>query len=308
MHFFNRAALVTAVLVFCLSAAGCSDNDKDKNNSTNSKPAADKSSSQAAGQDSRTDSSAEDSSDADPAGEDYSAGPMLTAMAERFEKPYTYSVKVTYSDEPDDVTEMTVASDGENYVSLSSGTSAEGLAPDSAYLYKDGKGSLADMNVGAYVETQMDTQSIPQSIIQNKLEQTNTRIPSDTEGMTVEEYTYTAASYITVYNFYFDSEGEPVKYTAVYSVEGEDDLVETVEITQLSEGADEQLFDGSFLDGLKDFSAMTEDERLAFCQQLCTDLNISTDDMKELDITPDDFKKISFDQLQTLVYTFGSKQ
>ena len=62
MHFFNRAALVTAVLVFCLSAAGCSDNDKDKNNSTNSKPAADKSSSQAAGQDSRTDSSAEDSS------------------------------------------------------------------------------------------------------------------------------------------------------------------------------------------------------------------------------------------------------
>ncbi len=295
MNRFKTAAVMLAAL--CALATGCADKDKTDNSS---KAAAEsKAETVSKADESKADESAADESRAEE--EEYAPGEGIAKMAEIFSQPYTYSVSVTFSDDPDSLIKITAAYDGESYMVTNKETNDTGLPADTAYIYTDSVGYTIDYNIGAYVTGIADAGNIADIIIENKLEQTSTRIPADTEGYIVEEYTYTAAAYITVYDIYFDEDYDPVKYTVSYSVEGEDDLVQNVQIDSLKNEAEK--IDSSFLDDLTDFNALTEDERLAFCQQLCNELGITTDDMGLQGITPDDFKRISFLDLMELIYT-----
>lgn len=108
-------------------------------------------------------------------------------------------------------------------------------------------------------------------------------------------------------DFYFDKESKAlVKYTTTYTVEGQDDIVETRTINRLDNNIDESVFNTDFTTSLVDFNSMSEDQRLGFCQGLCGSFGISTDDMYEMNITTDQFKTIDYDTLFKLVYTYGS--
>lgn len=294
MNRFKTAAVMLAAL--CVLATGCADKDNDKAES--SSKAAAESTAESKTEESKADESAAEESKAE---EEYVPGEGIAKMAEIFSEPYTYSVSVTYSDDRDSVIKVTAIDDGESYMVTNKETTDTGLPADTAYIYTDSVGYTIDYNIGAYVTGVADAGNIADIIIENKLDQTSTRIPEDTEGYIVEEYTYTAAAYITVYDIYFDEDYTPVKYTVAYSVEGEDDLVQNVQIDSLKNEAEK--IDSSFLDDLTDFNALTEDERLAFCQQLCNELGITTDDMGLQGLTPDDFKRISFLDLMELIYT-----
>ena len=72
--------------------------------------------------------------------------------------------------------------------------------------------------------------------VKQSLEPTKTHIdPEESKKYDAEEYTYTAGTYITVLDFYFDkTTGELKKYTVTYSIEGRDNQVETREIEKMS--------------------------------------------------------------------------
>jgi hypothetical protein len=150
--------------------------------------------------------------------------------------------------------------------------------------------------------------NIFEQIAENQLDQTDTHIPEDTDDMTVEEYTYAGDTYMTVYDFYFGSDGSLESYTVTYSVEGEDDIVQTVKIISVTDSADDGYFDTAVLEDLTDFDGISEDTRLGFCQGICAAGGISTDQMYEMDITTDDLKRIDFDTFRELFYTYAGTE
>lgn len=309
----------TACLLIAVSmcaAAGCADKNNDNADSSQQTAAASSADSKedsAADAESSQDESADESGDGSQADEseaekEYVPGENLAKTAALFDGSYTYTAKVTYSDS-EGVSEIIQTSDGESFYQRNTESGVEGMAGDTAYLFTDSKAYDIDYNLNVYSECgEMTGLNIFKRIIEEKLDQTNTHIPGDAEGFTIEEYTYTGDTYMTVYDLYFDKDGAIAKYTATYTVEGSDDVVQTVEIVSVTDKADAELFDAASLDELKDFGAMSEDERLGFCQGVCSAYGISTDNMYELNITTDDLKRIDFDSFRTLVYTYASEQ
>lgn len=171
----------------------------------------------------------------------------------------------------------------------------------------DGKSYDFDYVCGMYRETENKPDlNVIEEIISLNLDRTNTHEDSEENGYVIEEYTYTGDTYITVLDFYFDKETKAlVKYTTTYSVEGQDDIVETRTVKRLDNNIDESVFNTDFTSYLADFDSMSEDQRLGFCQGLCGSLGISTDDMYKMNITTDQFKTIDYDTLFKLVYTYG---
>lgn len=313
----TNIVLCLAAAVTMVIASGCADKNteagkkpSEKNDASQSAP--DTSAGDAAGEAADTDSSQQTSIDL-PAVSEYNAGELLSAALEMFGGDYTYELNVTYSDSPDTLAKLLQVSSGESFFMSVKESGGEGLAADTAYLITDGKAYDIDNNIGAYNTADPAFGSnrglnLIANIIDMRLDRTSTRIPRDTEGLQVEEYTYTGDTYITVYDFYFDENGALKKYTATYTVEGQDELVETAEVIRLEQTADMEYFSTEQLDGLKEFAEMTEDERLGFCQELCGRYKISTDNMYELNITTDDLKRISFDGLSELVYTYATPE
>ena len=171
----------------------------------------------------------------------------------------------------------------------------------------DGKSYDFDYVCGMYRETENKPDlNVIEEIISLNLDRTNTHEDSGESGYVTEEYTYTGDTYITVLDFYFDKETKAlVKYTTTYSVEGQDDIVETRTVKRLDNDIDESVFNTDFTSYLADFDSMSEDQRLGFCQGLCGSFGISTDDMYKMNITTDQFKTIDYDTLFKLVYTYG---
>lgn len=262
-----------------------------------------------------TDNIGENSSQAESsaAPEENQTGELLSAAAEIFSGEYTYSAQLSYSDEPENVIKVLMSQDGtDGSFYMSSAQDLGGTKFESVYFYdaKEGKAYDIDNTLGIYHECdKREELNLMKEIADRGLEMTSTRIPQDSETEnTVEEYTYTGDTYITVYDFYFDSEGTPIKYTATYSVEGEDDLITTAQIDSIKPECDKDLFDlESLTDEIKDFDTLTDDERLGYCQGICGTYSISTDDMYTLDITTDDLKRISYDDFITLVYSFANR-
>jgi hypothetical protein len=308
-----------------LAAAGCSDKSSgsssvkeipaesvsaESTESAESSEASENADSSAEENTDESSSAAESDSQAeeDSATDSYEPGENLANTAALFDGSYTYKAKVTYSDTEGEA-ELIQVSDGENFYQRNTESGTEGLAADVAYLGTESGCKEIDYNLGVYAECdEMSGLNIFKRIIEEQLEITSTHIPEDTGDYTVEEYTYTGDTYMTVYDLYFDKDGNISSYTVTYTVEGSDDIIQTVEILSVTDEADETLFDEKNLDELKDFDAMTEDERLAFCQGVCSQYSISTDNMYEMDITTDGLKRIDFDSFSSLVYTYAAAE
>ena len=122
----------------------------------------------------------------------------------------------------------------------------------------------------------------------------------------IEQYVYTGGTYMTVMEFCFDKkDGHLVKYTTRYNVEGKDDIVETRVIDKLEQTADSSVFNAYFTDELVDLSTLSEDGRAGFCRGLCASWGITTEELFEMGISSADLKKIDYDTLFRLIYTYG---
>jgi hypothetical protein len=309
------ACLLSAAAVMC-AAVGCSSGEGNNNNSdinnSNSENVSSADSVDSLDVTDGTDSSDNtDSTDTDSDSDssqtaEYTAGENLAAAVKLFDGKYTYKVNVTYSDEKGE-TEILQTSDGENFFQSSVQKNTDGgIAADTAYYFDGTNAYSIDYNLNVYSPCDIKTDlNLFEYIVSSELEQTSTHIPDDTEGCDIEEYTYAGDTYMTVYDLYF-KDGEIQKYTATFSVEGEDDIIETVTVLSIEEKSAESHFSSLTLDGLTDFSGMSEDTRLGFCQGVCATYHISTDNMDELGITTDDLKRIDFDSFRELVYTYGT--
>ncbi len=306
IHLIRLAAASTAL---CLLLSGCANSDK-KNNGNNKN---DKNNSSSQGEPDQNDSSDSSNSQTADSKDDGNTQKEPAQLGEYLQKTeniyntgkYTLECVIT-GDNIDGEIKLTRVADGENFYQLqeeSLGSYGRIISGGKSYdfdfacnMYRPADGEKP-LNV---VEEIKDLGLACTSPQQNSA--------ADDDNYIVEEYVYTGDTYITALDFYFDKDsGDLVKYNTTYSVEGEDDIVETREIVRLDNTADSSVFDTSFIDGLENFDEMTEDQRLGFCQGLCGSFNISTDMMYDAAITTDDLKTISYEDFFRLVYNYGSK-
>ncbi|SEL25661.1 hypothetical protein [Ruminococcus albus] len=233
-----------------------------------------------------------------------------------------YRIKLTYTDASGNETEITRLKDGDNYYELQ--TNEIGT---SGFITVDGTSYDFDNVCGIY---RKKNSAVPVSVIETVVEQdlpaTDTHINAeDAKIYDVEEYTYTGGSYITVMDFYFDKEtGLPAKYTTTYMVEavnGDEGMTETRTINEISYGSEDELlttdgqtktvdksvFDLSFLSGLVDFGVMTPEQKLGYCQAIFVTSGVSAEELSSAAMNDEKLKNISYEELTSLVYTYGDK-
>lgn len=289
------AAAAAAVLCFYLSACSKgSDTSATSSESTSSvseKPVT-------------SESQVESASSDDSKAETSHIGEYLQGVADIYSKGnYTLECTISGSAFSGDV-KLTRVVRGDDFYQLQ-----QEAAGSYGTITLDGASYDFDYLCGMYhTSSAKPTLNVVDEIINADLEQTATHEDPEQDEYAVEEYTYTGDTYITVMDFYFNKDDKSLaKYTTVYSVEGQDDITETRVIDRLDNNIDESVFNTDFKNVLADFDSMSEDQRLGFCQGLCASRGISTDDMYEMNITSDDLKKISYDELFKLVYTYGAK-
>ena len=233
-----------------------------------------------------------------------------------------YRIKLTYTDASGNETEILRIKDGENYYELQ--TNDIGT---SGFITVDGTSYDFDNVCGIYRKRNSATPvSLIETVVDQDLPATDTHINAeDAKIYDVEEYTYTANSYITVMDFYFDKEtGLPAKYTTTYMVEavnGDEGMKESRTIQEITYGSDDEMlttdgqttavdksvFDLSFLSGLVDFGVMTPEQKLGYCQAIFVTSGVSADELTSAAMNDEKLKNISYEELTSLVYTYGDK-
>lgn len=165
-----------------------------------------------------------------------------------------------------------------------------------------------DYVCGMYRETKNAPElSIIEQIAANGLPVSKVRRSSADAEYDTEEYIYTGETYITKMEFFFEkSDGRLVKYVTTYSVEGDDDIVETRTIDKLEGKIDDKVFNAYFVDELADFEGMSEEQRVGFCKGLCGSWNITADEMSEMGVNASNLKNIDYNTLFRLIYTYGN--
>ena len=297
MKRIKKALACAFAFGICLSLYGCSDSDGSSEiPASNADSAADSVQSEAS--DSQSSSEAESSQP-----EESNIGEYLSGVADIYDQGrYTLQCTITSTAFDGEVSLTRVVRDGDVYQLQQESMGSHGA------LTLDGKSYDFDYVCGMYRETDEEPDlNVNEEVISLNLERTSIHEDPSQSDYVVEEYTYIGDTYITVMDFYFDKESKAlVKYTTTYTVEGQDDIVETRTINRLDNNIDESVFNTDFTTSLVDFNSMSEDQRLGFCQGLCGSFGISTDDMYEMNITTDQFKTIDYDTLFKLVYTYGS--
>ncbi|WP_124100069.1 hypothetical protein [Ruminococcus sp. Marseille-P6503] len=292
----KKSLACACALGLCLSFYGCSGSESSsENTASNASSAAERIQSEA----SDPQSSSENES-SQP--EESHIGEYLSGVADIYEQgSYTLQCTVTSTAFDGEVSITRVVRDGDVYQLQQESMGSHGA------ITLGGRSYDFDYVCGMYRETDSEPElNVIEEVIRLNLDSTSTHEDSSQSGYAVEEYTYIGDTYITVMDFYFDKvTGELIKYTTTYTVEGQDDIVETRTINRLDNNIDESVFNTDFTDSLVDFNSMSEDQRLGFCQGLCGSLGITTDDMYEMNITTDQFKTIDYDTLFKLVYTYG---
>ncbi len=148
--------------------------------------------------------------------------------------------------------------------------------------------------------------------VKQSLEPTKTHIdPEESKKYDAEEYTYTAGTYITVLDFYFDkTTGELKKYTVTYSIEGRDNQVETREIEKMSAApvnvpafSEKELTDKGYVH----FEGFTDEKREEFCRQVMRDNKITNDTLYDVGLTTYDLKSVSYSDFASAVIAAGAK-
>lgn len=166
------------------------------------------------------------------------------------------------------------------------------------------------MEVGS-ITTDPTGNNITETVKKN-LSPTKTHIDSELEQKyDVEEYTYTAGTYITVLDYYFDkTSGALSKYTITYSVEGKDDETETREILKMS-SADVSKIEFSeyqIREKYTDFNALSEAEREKFCKDLLEKYGVKEQDLFDEGLTMFDLKKISYSDFSGFLIGFIARK
>ena len=162
-----------------------------------------------------------------------------------------------------------------------------------------------DYVCGMYRETQGEPElNVISQIVKQNVPRTENHI--DSKDYDVEQYTFTGDTYITVMDFFFDKkDSHLVKYVTTYSVEGQDDIVETREVTRLDTEVDESLFNAYFADQLVNFDSMSEQQKEGFCRGLIAGWGITSGEMHDMGIAADKLGEIGYDDLFRLIHTCG---
>lgn len=228
------------------------------------------------------------------------AGKYLTELANRI-KQGEYTIKCTVTSSAyDDVIKLTRVVNGQNVYQLQ-----EESIGSYGVISVDGKTYDFDNLSGMYqLAKSAPPLSIVEEVINRNLPMSEERDDDSTDGMAVEQYTFTGDTYITNISFFFDKEtGNLKKYELKYTIEGQDDVTESRVIDSMEYKADKTVFSTDFLGGMQDFGEMTEDERLSFCRNICSKRGITSDKLSQFDISEDDFKTIDFNSFLDLIYS-----
>ncbi|MGN1133305.1 MAG: hypothetical protein ACI4RN_02505 [Oscillospiraceae bacterium] len=288
MAVIKKILCIAGILTVLLSAVSCGG----KKNDDSSK----------APQSSVSESSEADSSEI----KEYQPGKLLANAAKIFQsKKYTLKCTVT-DDNSKDSTKITKVVNGDDVYQIQ-----ETKQGSYGIISSDGKEYAFDNLCGMYKkEKDIFKNSIVEEIINNKIPPTesNEAQTQDDELYDSEHYTYTGDTYITNVTFYFDKKtGDLKKYTMRYTVEGNDDVVETRTIDSITQDVDEKAFSLDFLDKMVDFEDMSDEQRQGFCQGVCSAKHITVDMMNKLGITTEGLKDISFETFFNLVYTYADQ-
>lgn len=228
------------------------------------------------------------------------AGEYLTRLAEKLKQSeYTMKCTVTGSAYDGEI-KLTRAVSGQNvYQTQQENNGSYGV------ISVDGKTYNFDTSAEMYQLTEAEPPlSIVEEVINRNLPFTKGNTEVDDNQAVTEQYTFTGDTYITNITFFFDKKnGDLIKYTLKYTIEGQDDMTETRIIDSLSFEADKSVFDLSFLDSMTDFDGMTEDERVSFCSNICSKKGMTSDDLSKMDISEEDFKKMDFSTFLNLIYS-----
>ncbi len=216
------AAFFAALIAVMCAACSDSGSDKDVSSKNSAVSQADKSDNS----DSPSDNDTNSSADSDDSSQTDNSDTLLRKTYD-FLNSESYSLRIKYTDYEGNVTDIYRVADGDDFYQLQKnviGESGSIRVGEECYDF--------DMVCGIYRKSSAERpDSIIESIIEENLPMTSTHINEEDAALyDVEEYTYTGDTYITVLDFCFDrSTGAPVKYTATYSVEGDDDITETRE-------------------------------------------------------------------------------
>jgi len=107
----------------------------------------------------------------------------------------------------------------------------------------------------------------------------------------------------------------------VEAVNGDEGMTETRTIKEISYGSEDELlttdgqtknidksvFDLSFLSGLVDFGVMTPEQKLGYCQAIFVTSGVSAEELTSAAMNDEKLKNISYEELTSLVYTYGDK-
>ena len=290
--------IVLASLV-CVFASGCAK----KNSSSGSQSEADTSSSQA------QDSSG-DESEPDPKPSQTVQGDKIKAAAKFFENDrYEYVCRVSGTHAG-----ATVSLIKNNGVCMQ--TTDYGFCK--SVIYCNGPDTIryddltkAFVNEVGNITTDPTGNNITETVKKN-LPATKTHIDEkDAQKYDAEEYTYTAGTYITVLDFYFDKQkGTLSKYTVTYSVEGRDDEIENRDIVKMSSSdvSAIEFSENQIRDNYTDFNALSESAREKFCKELLEKHGVKEDDLYEEGLTMFDLKKISYSDFSNFLIGFNAKK
>lgn len=288
----NKILCLGAVLAVVVSAAGCG---KASDNSSAGKK-------NSSGVSSVSESSAADSDSSKE--EKSNIGPYLAKAAESYEKG-SYTLKCTVkSSSYEDSIKLTRVVDGDNIYQLQ-----EEKAGKYGVISVDGKVYEFDYASGMYRSAKSaPAMNVVEEVVKNNLPMTKINDAEKEKGFVEEQYTFTGDTYITNVVFYFDeNSGDLKKYVMRYSVEGQDDIIETRIIDSMSKDVDKSLFDTGFLKEMTDFESLDENKRLEFCQKVCAQKGITTEMLNEFGLTADSFKTVTFDTFFDLIYTYSNK-
>ena len=286
----NKILCAAAALTIVFSVSGCGKKDEIS---------------------SASDSSAKDSSVSDSAVSKAESAVDTSNIGEHLKKAAKiyeggkYTLKCTISSTSyDGEIKLTRVVDGDNIYQLQ-----EEKAGSYGVISVDGKSYDFDNSCGMYKTAKsVPTNNVVQEVINQNLPAKQPNAAEKEKGYVCEEYTFTGDTYITNIRFYFDEKTDELKkYTMKYTVEGQDDITETRVIDSVSSDVDESVFKLDFLKKMVNFEEMSEEQRLGFCQGVCSSKGITKDMMSELGIKVDDFNKIDFDTFFNLVYTYSGK-
>lgn len=323
----------TVGLLVCLAAVmsfavGCGSKNESSSDDASKVSQTEKVSDSAAEEDDPEDESGGETADDPKEQIPFEAGEKLAATAKKFEGDYTYAVRSSFSDEPDEQTLAVISKSGsEVYITYTdskteSDEDKDGKdkkdkkdknekndtgdgEPARAYFFDGSAAYDVDLGMEIYnAREKWEDYNLILSLIESEPEVTEAHMSDEMadKGYSVEEYTYPGDTYITVFDFYFDENDDLKQYTVTYKVEGDDDLVQTCVVEKLEESAE---IGENLLDGLTDFSSLDADARGELCLDICEKRGITSEKKSEAGVSDEDISKMDYDAFTEFVYSCG---